>query len=102
MRRNTHQSLQLQAQPGMARLEQSVGDFGFSVRASATDGQSKEGRNGQDNGSGGECGGPVRCNRRRSGRHYIIFFLPLPHGVEIVRVLHGSRDLKTGYFAKSD
>src|SRR5258706_3757792 len=25
--------------------------------------------------------------------HYVIFYLPLPKGVEIVRVLHGARDI---------
>lgn len=30
---------------------------------------------------------------------YIIFFRPISHGVEIVRVLHSARDLNTGFFA---
>jgi toxin ParE1/3/4 len=25
---------------------------------------------------------------------YVIFYLPHPHGIEVVRVLHGARDLK--------
>jgi toxin ParE1/3/4 len=25
---------------------------------------------------------------------YVIFYLPRPHGIEVVRVLHGARDLK--------
>ena len=25
---------------------------------------------------------------------YVIFYLPCPHGIEVVRVLHGARDLK--------
>jgi toxin ParE1/3/4 len=27
--------------------------------------------------------------------HYVIFDVPLPKGVEIVRVLHGSRDIES-------
>lgn len=47
---------------GMARLMWGADGFGFSVRASATDCQSREGGNGQDGGSGGgRGGGPVRC-----------------------------------------
>lgn len=41
---------------GTARLMRGMGTFGFSVRASATDCQSREGGKGQDGGSGG---GPV-------------------------------------------
>jgi toxin ParE1/3/4 len=28
-------------------------------------------------------------------RNHVIFYTPLPKGVEIVRVLHGARDLET-------
>jgi len=27
--------------------------------------------------------------------HYVIFYVPLPKGVEIVRVLHGARDIES-------
>ncbi len=27
--------------------------------------------------------------------HYIVFYVPLPKGVEIVRVLHGARDIES-------
>ena len=55
--------------PGMARLMRGAGDFGSSVRASATACQSREGGKGQHDGSGGgrgggcqtRNGGPVRC-----------------------------------------
>ena len=43
--------------PGTTRLEQRVGDVGFSVRASATDGQSREGGKEQRDGWGGGRGG---------------------------------------------
>lgn len=33
---------------------------------------------------------------------YVIFFLPLAHGIEIVRVLHGARDLGTDYFFEEE
>lgn len=33
---------------------------------------------------------------------YVIFFRPVPKGVEIVRVLHSARDLNTGFFAEDD
>lgn len=32
---------------------------------------------------------------------YVIFYLPFPYGVDIVRVLHGSRDIET-IFAEDD
>jgi toxin ParE1/3/4 len=32
---------------------------------------------------------------------YVIFYLPLPNGVDIVRVLHGARDIET-VFAEDD
>jgi toxin ParE1/3/4 len=30
---------------------------------------------------------------------YVVFYRPLPEGVEIVRVLHGARDLTAAFFA---
>lgn len=33
---------------------------------------------------------------------YLIFYLPLAHGIEIVRVLHGARDLGTDYFFEEE
>ena len=33
---------------------------------------------------------------------YIIFFRPIPNGVEIVRVLHSARDLNTSFFVEED
>lgn len=33
---------------------------------------------------------------------YIIFYRPLPDGVEIVRVLHGARDLDVIFHSDSD
>lgn len=27
--------------------------------------------------------------------HYVIFYVPLPKGVEIIRVLHGARDIES-------
>lgn len=33
---------------------------------------------------------------------YVIFFRPVPNGIEIVRVLHSARDLNTGFFAEED
>lgn len=32
---------------------------------------------------------------------YVIFYLPVPNGVDIVRVLHGARDIET-IFAEDD
>jgi toxin ParE1/3/4 len=28
---------------------------------------------------------------------YVIFYLPLPNGIELVRVLHGARDIETAF-----
>lgn len=28
---------------------------------------------------------------------YVIFYLPLPDGIDVVRVLHGSRDIEAGF-----
>ncbi len=51
--------------PATSRPMRWVGTLGFSVRASATEDQSKEGGNGQDGGSGGGRGGwPARCGIR--------------------------------------
>lgn len=33
---------------------------------------------------------------------YLIFYLPLAHGIEIVRVLHGARDLGADYFFEEE
>jgi toxin ParE1/3/4 len=33
---------------------------------------------------------------------YVIFYLPLPEGIEIVRVLHGARDLRADLFDGDD
>lgn len=33
---------------------------------------------------------------------YVIFFRPVPKGVEIIRVLHSARDLNTGFFIDED
>lgn len=33
---------------------------------------------------------------------YLIFYLPLAHGIESVRVLHGARDLGTDYFFEEE
>jgi len=33
---------------------------------------------------------------------YVIFYRPLPNGVEIVRVLHSARDLNADFFAEDD
>jgi toxin ParE1/3/4 len=33
---------------------------------------------------------------------YVIFYLPIPQGVQIVRVLHGSRDLETIFTDEMD
>jgi toxin ParE1/3/4 len=31
-------------------------------------------------------------------RHYVIFYLPLENGIELVRVMHGSRDIDKAFF----
>jgi toxin ParE1/3/4 len=33
---------------------------------------------------------------------YVVFYRPLPEGVEIVRVLHGARDLNAAFFADDE
>jgi toxin ParE1/3/4 len=33
---------------------------------------------------------------------YVVFYRPLPEGVEIVRVLHGARDLTAAFFADDE
>jgi toxin ParE1/3/4 len=33
---------------------------------------------------------------------YVIYYRPLPNGVEIVRVLHSARDLNADFFAEED
>lgn len=33
---------------------------------------------------------------------YVIYYRPLPNGVEIVRVLHSARDLNADFFADED
>ena len=33
---------------------------------------------------------------------YVIYYRPLPNGVEIVRVLHSARDLNADFFAEDD
>jgi toxin ParE1/3/4 len=33
---------------------------------------------------------------------YVVFYRPLPEGIEIVRVLHGARDLTAAFFADDE
>ena len=35
----------------------------------------------------------LRCMRVSRFRNYAVFYLPIPGGVDVVRVLHGARDL---------
>lgn len=36
----------------------------------------------------------IRFHLVRGFRKYLVFYLPLPDGIEVVRVLHGSRDVE--------
>jgi toxin ParE1/3/4 len=46
-----------------------------------------------------ECARPelagLRCWRIRGFKKHLIFYLPVADGIEIVRVLHGARDIKS-------
>jgi toxin ParE1/3/4 len=46
-----------------------------------------------------ECTKPelagLRCWRIRGFEKHLIFYLPVPDGIQIVRVLHGARDIKS-------
>ena len=30
--------------------------------------------------------------------NYVIFYRPAPHGIDVIRVLHGARDIHSGFF----
>jgi hypothetical protein len=36
---------------------------------------------------------PTYASGRSSGRNYLVLYRPLPDGVEILRVIHGARDI---------
>jgi toxin ParE1/3/4 len=40
--------------------------------------------------------------RSMSIGHYVIFYIPRPRGIEVVRVLHGARDLKSIFEEETD
>lgn len=33
---------------------------------------------------------------------YIVFYLPLPDGINVIRVLHGARDIDTSFFEEDE
>jgi toxin ParE1/3/4 len=46
-----------------------------------------------------ECTKPelagLGCWRIRGFEKHLIFYVPVPHGIEVLRVLHGARDIKS-------